>query len=144
MKLKTKLLALASTVGLFNIAASAKDFPAGSPEFKHSYAEAEKAAKASGKPMLLVFSASWCPPCQANKRNVYPSDAVKPFHDKFVWAYIDTDKKVNSAISRKYGVRGIPHVQFATSDGKALDKAVGGTSPDRFAATLQGVLKKAG
>ena len=144
MKLKTTFLALATTVGLFNIAASAKDFPSGSPDFKHSYAEAEKEAKASGKPMLLVFSASWCPPCQTNKRNVYPSDAVKPYHDKFVWAYIDTDKKSNASISRKFGVRGIPHVQFATSGGKAIDKAVGGTSPARFAATLQGVLKKAG
>lgn len=136
------LFALSAIGGLLTATASAK-FPEGSPKFKTDYAEAQAASKSSGKPMLVVFSASWCPPCQANKKNVYPNAAVKPFHDKFVWVYLDTDQKKNAAISKKFGVRGIPHIQFVDKDGKTLDKAVGGTSPARFAKQLQSVLKKA-
>ena len=66
----------------------AADFPKGSPQFATNYAAALKAGKDTGKPVVLIFSAVWCPPCQANKHNVYPSDAVKPFHAKFVWAYL--------------------------------------------------------
>ncbi len=137
------LLALAATGGLLATTASAKDFPEGSPEFETDYKKATAASKGSGKPMLVVFSASWCPPCQANKKKVYPSDPVKAYHDKFVWVYLDTDKKENQNVASEFGVRGIPHIQFVGADGKAIDKAVGGTSPDRFAAKLKSVLEKA-
>ena len=33
------------------------------------------------------------------KKSVYPSDAVKPLHDKFVWAYLDTDDEDNAKIA---------------------------------------------
>lgn len=121
----------------------ASDFPKGSPAFLSSYDAALKAAKQSGKPVVLVFSASWCPPCQKNKRDVYPSAAVKPLHDKFVWAYLDADQKENVPAMEKYGVSGIPHIQFLSKDGASLGNVVGGTSPKQFSVDLAGVLKKA-
>lgn len=128
----------------FTFAAQAKDFPKGSPKFETDYKSALASAEKSGKPVLVVFSASWCPPCQANKKNVYPSNAVKPFHDKFVWAYLDTDVEKNAALAKKFKVRGIPHIQFLSKDGTRLDSVIGGTTPDKFAKTLGKVLKKAG
>ncbi|MCB1098337.1 MAG: thioredoxin family protein [Verrucomicrobiae bacterium] len=125
------------------VAAQAKDFPKGSPEFLTDYPAAVAAAKKSGKPMLVVFSASWCAPCQANKKNVYPSDAVKPFHNKFVWVYLDTDVPANADVAGKFKVTGIPHIQFLTKSGAPLDKTIGATTPEQFAKTLKGVLKKA-
>ena len=122
----------------------AADFPKSSPQFVASYAAALKAGKDTGKPVVLIFSAVWCPPCQANKRNVYPSDAVKPFHDKFVWAYLDADEESNVPAMQKYGVSGIPHIQFLDKAGKALGSVVGGTMPEEFAKTLGATLKKAG
>lgn len=124
--------------------ALAADFPKGSPAFVHSYAEAMSAAKSSGKPAILVFSASWCPPCQAMKKDVYPSAEVKAYHDKFVWAYIDVDEASNEKATAQFGVKGIPHIQFVTSAGKAVDKQVGSSSSAEFAKTLAAVLKKAG
>ena len=122
----------------------AADFPKGSPQFATNYAAALKAGKDTGMPVVLIFSAVWCPPCQANKHNVYPSDAVKPFHDKFVWAYLDADDESNVPAMQKYGVTGIPHIQFLDQAGKPLGSAVGGTSPEEFAKTLGATLKKAG
>jgi thiol:disulfide interchange protein len=123
--------------------AFAADFPQGSPAFEHKLSAALAKAKSENKPVVAVFSAVWCGPCQAMKKSVYPSDAVKPYHDKFVWVYIDTDEKSNAADAEKYGVSGIPHIQFLDKGGKALDQQVGSSSPKAFADTLEGVLKKA-
>lgn len=120
----------------------AGDFPKGSPTFVHSYGEALTAAKTGGKPVILVFSAAWCGPCQAMKKDVYPSSAVKPYHDKFVWAYLDVDEASNEKASKQFAVSSIPHIQFLNSAGKTVDKQIGGTDATSFAKKLAAVLKK--
>lgn len=144
MKLR-QLVTLITTLGFsafFAPISHASDFPKGSPTFVTSYDAALKAAKEVGKPVVLVFSASWCPPCQVNKQNVYPSAKVKPFHDKFVWAYLDADQEANVPAMEKFGVSGIPHIQFLSKDGVSLGNLVGGTSPQDFAAVLTQMLGK--
>jgi thiol:disulfide interchange protein len=136
--------AMIAGAALFIHPASASDFPEGSPAFVTAYDAALKAAKDGGKPVVMIFSASWCPPCQANKRRVYPSAEVKPFHDKFVWAYLDADQKANAAAMQKFGVSGIPHIEFLDKEGRSLGQAVGGTAPEAFAGQLAAILKKAG
>lgn len=135
---KAILLALAAATGL----ALASDFPKGSPEFKDSSTYALSAAKKSGKPVIMVFSAAWCPPCQAMKKEVYPSEAVKAFHDKFVWAYIDIDDERNERVTKKFGVSSIPHIEFLDAEGKEIDKQIGGTSSEDFAKKLATILAK--
>lgn len=135
---KTILLILAAATSL----TLASDFPKGSPDFKDTTATAMSAAKKSGKPVILVFSAAWCPPCQTMKRDVYPSAEVKAFHDKFVWAYIDIDDPRNESAATKYGVNSIPHIEFLSAEGKEISKQIGGTSSKDFAKTLQNVLAK--
>ncbi|MFC5455351.1 thioredoxin family protein [Prosthecobacter fluviatilis] len=136
---KTILLVLAAVTSL----ALASDFPKGSPPFQDSSTGAMSAAKASGKPVVLIFSAAWCPPCQAMKHDVYPSAEVKAFHDKFVWAYLDIDDPRNEGVASKYGVNGIPHIEFLNAAGKEIGKQVGGVSTEDFAKTLESVLAKA-
>ena len=121
----------------------ASDFPAGSPKFASSLKAVSAAAEKSGKPMIVVFSAVWCPPCQMMKKEVYPSEAVKALQDKFEWAYIDVDEESNAPAAAKFGVQGIPHIQFLDKSGKDIGNQVGGTSPEDFASTLEKILKKA-
>jgi thiol:disulfide interchange protein len=123
--------------------AFASDFPAGSPPFSSKLSDALAKAQAENKPVVAVFSAVWCPPCQMMKKQVYPSAEVKEYHDKFVWVYIDTDEKSNAADGKKFKVEGIPHIEFLSKEGKSLDQQVGASSPSDFAKTLAGVLKKA-
>lgn len=140
MKTLTKFFAVAAlAVATFSLAA---DFPKGSPNFEHSLIDALSAAKQNGKPIVAVFSAVWCGPCQMMKKDVYPSDEVKAFHDKFNWAYLDTDDNSNSSDAKKFGVSGIPHIQFLNAEGKPIDKQVGSSSAADFAKVLKGVLKK--
>jgi thiol:disulfide interchange protein len=133
---------LAFTAVCLAIPAFAGDFPKGSPKFEDSYRKVMADAKKSGKPVVLVFSASWCPPCQSMKNEVYPSKEVQAFHDQFEWAYIDIEDGDNSneKAAETFGVSGIPHIQFVDAEGKPLDKQVGGNSPDAFAAKLKAVL----
>lgn len=135
---KAILLVLAAATGL----ALASDFPKGSPAFKDSSTSAISAAKKSGKPIIMVFSAAWCPPCQMMKKEVYPSAEVKAFHDKFIWAYLDVDDPQNEEIATKFSVQGIPHIEFLDSSGKEIDKQIGANSPEDFAKTLSSVLAK--
>lgn len=147
MNRRTILSVLAATVaGLLSCSPTqAKgDFPAGSPAFQTDYKAALATAAKEGKPLLVVFSATWCGPCQVNKKKVYPSDAVKPYHDKFVWVYLDTDEEANGAVFKKFSSEGsIPFIQFLSKSGKAIDSHLGQTTPDAFATKLKGVLEKA-
>jgi thioredoxin-related protein len=137
--MKTLILLLAAALVLPTFAS---DFPAGSPKFGNSYETALATAKKEGKPIILVFSAVWCPPCQSMLKSVYPSAEVKPLQDKFVWAYLDVDDAETVKAGQKFAVEGIPHIQFLTSEGKAIDKSIGGLPPAEFAAELNKVLAK--
>ncbi len=146
--MKRRFLLALSTVAcaglLLHSNSTAGEFPKGSPKFETKYKSALAEAKKTGKPMLVVFSATWCGPCQANKKNVYPSEAVQPYHDKFVWAYLDVDEAANKKVAQEFGVNGIPHIQFLDKTGKPIDKVVGGSQPEAFAKKLEEVAAKAG
>lgn len=100
-------------------------------------------AKSSGKPVVAIFSASWCPPCQQMKKQVYPSQEVAPYKSQFVWAYLDVDQPSNQAAAQKFGVRGIPHIAFLDSQGTEIATTGGGMPPEAFAAQLKSALAKA-
>ena len=136
-------LALGSLCAL-PLTAAAGDFPKGSPKFVTSYRKLLSEQKETGKPAIVVFSASWCPPCQAMKKEVYPSTAVKPYHEKFIWAYLDTDDSQNKKAASQFAVQGIPHIEFLNSAGESIGQQVGGNSPEAFAKKLEAILVKAG
>jgi thioredoxin-related protein len=116
--------------------------PKGGPKFAHSLATATKAAKQSGKPIVLVFSATWCGPCQEMKKSVYPSAEVVPLHDKFEWVYLDIDE--NEKTAERFKVSSIPHIEFLKPTGESIGQQVGSSDAKDFAKTLTGILSKAG
>ncbi len=140
--MKNTLLTLAALT--LAVSLHAADFPAGSPKFATSAAAVTKAAQENGKPTIMVFSASWCGPCQEMKKEVYPSAEVKPFHDQFNWAYLDIDVEANSKLFESHKLESVPHLLFLNATGKTIDQQEGGSSPKDFAKTLAKVLKKAG
>jgi len=135
------LATLTST--LLPLTASAGEFPKGSPKFITSYRKVLAEQKETGKPAILVFSASWCGPCQAMKKEIYPSAEVTAFHDKFIWAYLDVDDSQNKKAKEKYAVQSIPHIEFLDSTGESLGNQIGSNSPADFAKKLEGILAKA-
>lgn len=107
------------------------------PKFHHDIQSALAEAKQTNKPIVAIFSASWCGPCQMMKKKVYPSAEVAPYVDKFVWAYLDADLPANRDLMESHGVNGIPHIGFVSPDGKKLGQSVVGyTEPKEFASIL--------
>lgn len=135
------LLAIMIGLALSNVAAEEKS---GEPVFHHDFNEAMAAAGESGKPVVTIFSAKWCGPCQTMKKKVYPSSEVAPFHDSFVWAYLDTDQESNRSLMQKYRVSGIPHISFVSATGEVIEETKGSMAPADFAQVLTRTLKKAG
>lgn len=142
--MKKSLLALASLFLAATASLQAADFPAGSPNFSTDYAQLLKISKDNGKPMAIVFSATWCGLCQTMKKEVYPSAAVKPFHDKFNWSYLDITIDANNKLSEDLKVENVPSILFLTSDGKPLDLQDAYADANDTAKKLAEVLKKAG
>ncbi|MEX2577627.1 MAG: thioredoxin family protein [Verrucomicrobiales bacterium] len=113
------------------------------PEFEDNFETAREAAEEAGKPLIVIFSASWCAPCQQMKSSVYPSEEVQPYHESFVWAYLDADKEENRPLMAQFGVSGIPHITFFRADGSAIGQFAGAVDPLQFTKILTKVLDAA-
>jgi len=103
------------------------------------YAGARAVAEARGKPLLLVFSASWCPPCQQMKRNTWPDpDLQQLVNDRFVAVYIDVDHRANHPVAARHAIDVIPTIVVAASDGEPIGYARSGyVGPDELSRWLQ-------
>jgi len=85
----------------------------------------------SGRPLIVVLGADWCPPCKKLEAWMKSDSTVKPVTDKFVYFHIDVDKEKDAyqAFTKKYpppgGGGSIPMIFIIKSDGKMLDHMVG-------------------
>ncbi|HYC53527.1 MAG TPA: thioredoxin family protein [Candidatus Binatia bacterium] len=84
-----------------------------------SYEEGLSEAKASKKPVMLVFYTEWCPHC-TNYAKLFHDPKLVELSKKFVMIRIDKDK--DAATSGKYAPDGqyIPRTFFLKSDGTLL------------------------
>jgi thiol:disulfide interchange protein len=132
MKIKNKIVKwlLAAVVG-FSLTHAAD------VNFLHDYDEAVALAQKENKPLMVVFSATWCPPCQTMKKEVYPSTVVKRELDDWVCVYLDFDDSKNKKVKTQYQVKNIPHIQLLSSKEVAIDKQVGSSTAQQFAKWLK-------
>lgn len=101
-----------------------------------SYADALARARQEGKPVLLIFTASWCGPCQKMKKDVYPSAPVQAVAGRLVWHTVDVDQRENQALARQHGVRSIPTLVIIDAEGRVKARISGGRSPRDLAEWL--------
>lgn len=85
--------------------------------------EAFARAKASGKLVLLDFSAVWCPPCNMLADEVLHRDL--PELDGFEIAILDADHPSSFSLKSRYKIGGYPTVVVATADGTERTRIVG-------------------
>ncbi|MEQ1565267.1 MAG: thioredoxin fold domain-containing protein [Myxococcota bacterium] len=95
------------------------------------------AARASGKPILLDFSAVWCPPCNQLGAEVLhgpPSEELAQYEV----AVVDVDHPSSFALKDRYGVRGYPTLVVVDADGNEKSRRVGYTDRASFLGWLAG------
>ena len=107
------------------------------PAVSHDYKEALARSARESKPILLIFTATWCGPCQYMKKEVYPSADVQRIADRYVWVMLDVDNRENRSLHDKYGVRGIPNIVITDSNGRVKNRQIGSSSPVEFANFLR-------
>lgn len=87
--------------------------------------------KQEGKPTLLFFTASWCPPCKHMKSDVLPQEAVaNTVRDQFVGVYVDIDERRGDADA--YGITGVPTFIVVSKDGQEVARRSGAMSSAEF------------
>ena len=63
------------------------------PASEKSYAEAYHASTKSGRPLVVMLGANWCPACVKLKNNIMPQVAQKGGLAGVELAYVDVDKE---------------------------------------------------
>jgi len=93
--------------------------------------EATATAAQTGKPVLIRFSANWCPPCQQMKRTVYPQQQVASLIQQ-AYVPLDVDLTQNGApgqpLAEQYGVESIPTLIILDPQGRELSRLSGGVN----------------
>ena len=138
--MKTKLLltlaAIAAIAGIAQATASKNNVGTQLPEMTLSYLGTAPVLK--GKPLIVEFWATWCPPCRTNIPHL--NELYKKFHAKGLEAVgitkeeeavvkafqkdlpmdypVGIDK--SGTISSSFGVRGIPHAMLVDKSGKIV------------------------
>ncbi len=96
----------------------------------HDMGAGMSAAETTGKPMFVLYTADWCPPCRELKRNVLSDPKVDAFlKEKYVRVKIDlTDRGgANARTASEYGVRGIPTMILYDDGGQESQRVTGGS-----------------
>lgn len=104
-----------------------------------------RAARESGKPVMIDFMATWCPPCRAMEDSTFCDAAVVAKARSFVTVRVDIEKQREvatkyGALARKYGGVGIPNILFLSGDGTKLKHIVGYYGPAQLVAAMDSAL----
>ena len=89
-------------------------------------------SEASNKPMLVLYTADWCPPCQKLKKKTFSDSEVRTYlKANFVQVKIDLSNKFgsNNAIAQEYGIQSIPAMIIYASDRSEVSRLSGYQSP---------------
>ncbi|GBE54209.1 MAG TPA: thioredoxin [Euryarchaeota archaeon] len=122
-----KKLAIVILLGLLVLAAGCT----GSKKAGGSEAELSQALN-SGMPTLVMFYATWCPPCKMEKPVI--NELQRTYSGKLNVVYIDVDKY--SALTSKYGVRGTPTMMFFNGNAQLVQIYVGYTDKQELLNTI--------
>ena len=95
-------------------------------DFQKATAEAKK----TNRPMLVMFSASWCAPCKMMIAQVFPDDKVKAALKDVVPVYVDSE--VDVALATENGIRAYPTFVCLSPTGQSVTSRVGGGDVPKF------------
>ncbi len=90
------------------------------------YKTAYQRAQSGDKPLLVLVTAEWCPPCQVMKKTTIPELMQKSAFQGFHYSTVDLDR--DSKIARELiGDRGVPQlIMYEKREGKWIRRYLRG------------------
>jgi thioredoxin-related protein len=88
---------------------------------QNTFEEMVQIAQKAGKPILAVFSATWCVPCQQVKKTVFMIDDFKQVADEVILLYIEQTTPEGGAYNKKFKVNVFPTFKILSKNGELLD-----------------------
>lgn len=102
-----------------------------------SLAPALVQAKETGKPIMIDFFATWCPPCKMLDAKTYTDAKVQARSKDWIMVRIDVDQ--NKALAREYQIASIPTLVLVQPDGKEAARELGFIPPAEMLAFMSKV-----
>lgn len=88
---------------------------------QNSLKEITEIANKAEKPILAVFSATWCKPCQYIKKKVFQSEEFNKVADRVIPLYIEGTTPQGKKYARKFRVNAYPTFKLFSKKGIYLD-----------------------
>ena len=96
-------------------------------------------AKVQGKPVLVDFSAIWCPTCRVLHADVFTNATVKEaITTGFVLSRVDYESPEARTFMQRYEVRGFPTLLVLSAEGRLVRRVPVSFDPATLAASLRG------
>jgi len=94
-------------------------------------------SRVQGKPVLVDFSAIWCPTCRVLHAEVFTNAAVKQaITSGYVLSRVDYESPQAPAFMRRYAVQGFPTLLVLSADGTLMRRVPVVFDAAAFAASL--------
>ncbi|MFY7974093.1 MAG: thioredoxin family protein [Rubrivivax sp.] len=139
-------LTLTSAAGLHAAPQAASAKPAAAPSSQVAWLSARDPgdvdaamarAKAARQPLLLYWGATWCPPCNRLKAQLFNRQDFAALTRGLVALHVDGDRPAAQKISARFGVSGYPTLLLLSSDGQELTRIPGEVEPEQVLPLLQ-------
>ncbi|UCH97143.1 MAG: thioredoxin family protein [Candidatus Aminicenantes bacterium] len=104
---------------------------------QNTFKEILAVARKEKKPVLAFFTAAWCKPCQAVKKEVFSNDDFQKVAKEVVLLYIEQTDPKSGEYLEKHRVRAFPTFKLFTPQGLEYDAPYPKRSPEGFLKWIQ-------